>query len=318
MVELKFTNSDARPKTQIIQCSEASIAPIMDWYGAFFAGDRYTVHADGVALKKDQNGSLVEPYGGPAMSETVNHTPERIWARLDSATVYMDGSSPLVARTREFRGAAEYVAASQISESVLNQSALEEAYASAPAEKRDMNLIATAIRAYIESDARSAPEGWLVIGPSDDKRVVLDAQKYNPTEPAFWVYGEIPDDASIYPLFASAYAVNGELLVAHMPDEDDIEEAITGSIDIDWTPRDAAREVMRLLAKGVNGVGRNGEHLERCCPNDPESDPKNENIQPVLKGLIDLERYLRETPHHNAPQAAAARAAIAKATGEQP
>ncbi|MDX0227152.1 hypothetical protein RWA06_04710 [Sinorhizobium meliloti] len=37
--------------------------------------------------------------------------PDRIWARLDPATVYMDGSSPLVARTREFPGAEEYILA---------------------------------------------------------------------------------------------------------------------------------------------------------------------------------------------------------------
>lgn len=37
--------------------------------------------------------------------------PERIFARIDTATVYMDGSSPLVARTREFRGGEAYVRA---------------------------------------------------------------------------------------------------------------------------------------------------------------------------------------------------------------
>lgn len=151
------------------------------------------------------------------------HTPYRIWARLDRATVYMDGSSPLVASTRKFPGSSEYVAASVMT-----------------------------------------------------------------------------------------------LLVAEMPDEDDIEEAISGSIDIDWTPRDAAREVMRLLAKGVNRTRENGEPLEKGCPNDPGNDPKNENVQQVIKALIDLELYLRDTPHHNAPQAAAARAAIAKATGSKP
>lgn len=37
--------------------------------------------------------------------------PEKIWAKLDRATVYMDGSSPLVASTREFRGSTAYVLA---------------------------------------------------------------------------------------------------------------------------------------------------------------------------------------------------------------
>lgn len=34
----------------------------------------------------------------------------------------------------------------------------------------------------------------------------------------------------------------------------------------------------------------------------------------LLEALTGLERYLRETPHHNAPEAAAARAAIQRAT----
>lgn len=119
---------------------------------------------------------------------------------------------------------------------------------------------------------------------------------------------------------APVEAVPVDLLVAEMPDEDDIEEAISGSIDLDWTPRDAAQAVMRLLSEGVNEQGQNGEHLERCCPNDPNNDPKNENIDAstfnlVLSALTDLERYLRDTPHHNSTQAAAARYAINKAGG---
>lgn len=59
MVELKFVNSDAKPKTATVRCDTASIAPIMAWYGAFFAGDRYAVYADDQKLDKDQNGELV-------------------------------------------------------------------------------------------------------------------------------------------------------------------------------------------------------------------------------------------------------------------
>jgi len=58
MVELKFVNSDARPKETVIQCDRESIAPIMAWYGAYYAGDRYAVFADGEKLPKDQNGEL--------------------------------------------------------------------------------------------------------------------------------------------------------------------------------------------------------------------------------------------------------------------
>ena len=59
MIELKFVNRDARPKTTTVRCDPASIAPIMAWYGAYFAGDRYAVYADGEKLGKDQNGELV-------------------------------------------------------------------------------------------------------------------------------------------------------------------------------------------------------------------------------------------------------------------
>lgn len=59
MVELKFVNSDARPKETVLQVSVSSIAPIMAWYGAYYAGDRYAVYADGEKMPKDQNGELI-------------------------------------------------------------------------------------------------------------------------------------------------------------------------------------------------------------------------------------------------------------------
>ena len=59
MTELKFVNSDARPKTVTLHVTQDSIAPIMAWYGAFYAGDRYAVYADGEKLAKDHNGELV-------------------------------------------------------------------------------------------------------------------------------------------------------------------------------------------------------------------------------------------------------------------
>lgn len=57
--ELKFENSDARPKTEVLHVSAASIPTIMAWYGAFYSGDRYRVLVDGVKVEKDQNGELV-------------------------------------------------------------------------------------------------------------------------------------------------------------------------------------------------------------------------------------------------------------------
>lgn len=44
--ELLFINSDATPKTVIVRCDTASVAQIMAWYGAYFAGDRYRVEAE--------------------------------------------------------------------------------------------------------------------------------------------------------------------------------------------------------------------------------------------------------------------------------
>lgn len=73
-----------------------------------------------------------------------------------------------------------------------------------------------------------------------------------------------------------------------------IEAAIDDSMDIDWTTRVGAEHVYRAMER--EGM------VQRLHA-----------LPAVLKALIDLELYLRETPHHNAPQAAAARAAIARA-----
>lgn len=59
MRELKFVNLDARPKEQVLHVDAASVAPIMAWYGAYYARDRYSVLLDGKRLQKDQNGELV-------------------------------------------------------------------------------------------------------------------------------------------------------------------------------------------------------------------------------------------------------------------
>lgn len=56
--ELKFVNSDARPKECVVHVSTASIEPVMAWYGSYFAGDRYAVFVDGVKVQKDHNGEL--------------------------------------------------------------------------------------------------------------------------------------------------------------------------------------------------------------------------------------------------------------------
>jgi hypothetical protein len=46
--------------------------------------------------------------------------PEVIWARLDNATLYADGSSPCVARTKEFANGTKYVRADLLGVSDLD------------------------------------------------------------------------------------------------------------------------------------------------------------------------------------------------------
>jgi hypothetical protein len=60
-VELKFVNTFEdydKPLVEIIHCSKASVAPIMSYYGAFYAGDPYTVYIDGIEQEKDMNGQV--------------------------------------------------------------------------------------------------------------------------------------------------------------------------------------------------------------------------------------------------------------------
>lgn len=59
MAKLVFVNIDATPKTVSLNVGKKSVEPIMAWYGAYFAGDRYTVFVDGEKVRKDQNGELI-------------------------------------------------------------------------------------------------------------------------------------------------------------------------------------------------------------------------------------------------------------------
>lgn len=60
MHTLTFRNKDARPKITELVVSAASIEPIMAWYGAYYAGDRYKVFIDGQRVQIDQNGHCVK------------------------------------------------------------------------------------------------------------------------------------------------------------------------------------------------------------------------------------------------------------------
>ncbi len=59
MQTLTFKNKDARPKLTELVVSYESVEPIMAWYGAYYAGDRYKVFLDGQRLQIDQNGGWV-------------------------------------------------------------------------------------------------------------------------------------------------------------------------------------------------------------------------------------------------------------------
>jgi hypothetical protein len=62
MKELIFFNKDSPKGYQqnTITCSEGSVERIVQWYGAFHAGDRVTLHIDGVKQKLDQNLELIQ------------------------------------------------------------------------------------------------------------------------------------------------------------------------------------------------------------------------------------------------------------------
>ena len=56
MGKLVFMNADATPKNVAIDIGRDSVRHVMAWYGAYFAGDRYTVSLDGRNIPIDGNG----------------------------------------------------------------------------------------------------------------------------------------------------------------------------------------------------------------------------------------------------------------------
>ena len=69
IVALEFYNAEATPHVTRLNVSRTSIAPIMAWYGAYYAGDDYGVLVDGVEITKDKNGEF-EPV-------TFDHAPQK-------------------------------------------------------------------------------------------------------------------------------------------------------------------------------------------------------------------------------------------------
>jgi hypothetical protein len=59
MVRLVFANADAKPKVVAVDVSRESVPHIMAWYGAYCAGDRYTVTMDGRNVPMGRNGEMV-------------------------------------------------------------------------------------------------------------------------------------------------------------------------------------------------------------------------------------------------------------------
>lgn len=59
MQRLVFSNAEAKPKNVSIDLSSESVPHVMAWYGAYFAGDRYTATLDGRNVPMDQNGEMI-------------------------------------------------------------------------------------------------------------------------------------------------------------------------------------------------------------------------------------------------------------------
>lgn len=57
-VRLVFSNADATPKNIALDVAQDAVPHIMDWYGGFHAGDRYTVTVDGRNVPMDINGGM--------------------------------------------------------------------------------------------------------------------------------------------------------------------------------------------------------------------------------------------------------------------
>jgi hypothetical protein len=57
---LVFHNRESRTRNIKVNVCRDSVASLMAWYGAYYAGDTYTVSYDGRNVPMDQNG---EPVG---------------------------------------------------------------------------------------------------------------------------------------------------------------------------------------------------------------------------------------------------------------
>lgn len=56
--KLEFVNKRSKSASVSMLVEDNAIAEVMKWYGAYHAGDRYTVKVDDVTVRKDRNGEL--------------------------------------------------------------------------------------------------------------------------------------------------------------------------------------------------------------------------------------------------------------------
>ena len=59
MSRLVFSNAEAKPHNVALDLTLESVPHVMEWYGAFFAGDRYTVTLDGRNVPMGINGEMI-------------------------------------------------------------------------------------------------------------------------------------------------------------------------------------------------------------------------------------------------------------------
>lgn len=58
IVKLKFVNRDATPRIEEMRVEQSAVSRIMDWYGAYYAGDDYDVYINNRPQNLGINGEL--------------------------------------------------------------------------------------------------------------------------------------------------------------------------------------------------------------------------------------------------------------------
>ena len=64
MNRLVFSNADAKPHNIALDVSLDGVTHVMAWYGAYFAGDRYTATLNGRNIPMDLNGEPLHKLEG--------------------------------------------------------------------------------------------------------------------------------------------------------------------------------------------------------------------------------------------------------------